>query len=168
MTSTSTTGDLLPALFAVNIPAVVAWTAYMLSSRRRRSTVEAPLFAEYERKTKQIRLVETGEQWDSVWAEVGEEVSRTKVVGFDCEWISASARRRRRSSREEGEEEEEAIDGRVSMMQIATVAGRCGLVRLLKMDVVPDSLKALLANRTVLKLGVSPKDDGSRLRKDHG
>ena len=98
------------------------------------------------------------------------EVNRTKVIGFDCEWVSESLMRR-----EEGEEgggddngAERKIDGRVSLIQIATVGGLCGLVRILKLDFVPETLNELLSNRNILKLGVSPKDDGNRLGKDHG
>ena len=160
--------DLWPALYVVNIPAFVAALTYFLRSDD--ETDENNSHAVYDRKDKTIRLIETVADWQSFWGEAEMEVNRTKVIGFDCEWVSESLMRRE-GGEEGGEDDngaERKIDGRVSLIQIATVSGICGLVRILKIDFVPETLKEVLSNRNILKLGVSPKDDGNRLGKDHG
>ena len=160
--------DLWPALFVVNIPALVAALTFFL--RFDDETDKNNSHAVYDRKDKTIWLIETVVDWESFWGEAKIEVNRTKVIGFDCEWVSESLMRRE-EEREGGEDDfgaERKVDGRVSLIQIATVGGLCGLVRILKLDSVPETLKEVLSNRNILKLGVSPKDDGNRLGKDHG
>ena len=160
--------DLWPALFVVNIPAVVAALTYFRRSND--ETDENNSHAVYDRKDKTIRVIETVANWESFWKEAEIEVNQTKVIGFDCEWVSESLMRRE-GGEEGGEDDNSAerkIDGRVSLIQIATVSGLCGLLRILKLDFVPETLKEVLSDRNILKLGVSPKDDGNRLGKDHG
>ena len=191
--STFVNVELLPALFAANIPAVLALFSYLLHSRDEAD--QAPqTFEPYRRKQKLVHVIETLAQWESFWEKVASEVETTKAVGFDCEWVSAVASKKREVEVKEVEVAEDRkdddddddngdeieaesrnqkptsqkVDGRVSLIQIATPGGDCGLVRILLLECVPETLKTMLENKNVLKLGVSPMDDGNRLRKDFG
>ena len=167
--------DLLPALFVASIPSALALFAFI---SRNDNLPHEKTFKAYERKKKLIFVIETSKQWESFWAKAESEVEHTKVIGFDCEWVPFS-----KPIVVDVEEEEEEqlgdnvteaapslrkVDGRVSLIQIATVSGLCGLVRILNLEDVPDSLRLMLGNKNILKLGVSPKDDGNRLWRDHG
>lgn len=37
-------------------------------------------------------MISSSLDWDSFWASVEAEVTRTKVVGFDCEWVSEASK----------------------------------------------------------------------------
>ncbi|XP_015610219.1 exonuclease 3'-5' domain-containing protein 2 [Cephus cinctus] len=69
------------------------------------------------------------------------------ILGFDCEWVN---------------------EGPVSLLQLATYNGVCALFRLSKIGYVPATLKELLANKQVLKVGVASFEDGQKLTRDYG
>ncbi|GBP66293.1 Exonuclease 3'-5' domain-containing protein 2 [Eumeta japonica] len=74
-----------------------------------------------------------------------------KVVGFDCEWVTEQGKRHP-----------------VALLQLCTYDGLCGLFRLGHMKTVPTSLKELLEDETIYKVGVAPKDDAKYLLEDYG
>lgn len=69
------------------------------------------------------------------------------VLGFDCEWVN---------------------EGPVSLLQLATYNGVCALFRIGKIGYIPPKLKELLANKQILKVGVSSYEDGQKIVKDYG
>lgn len=68
-----------------------------------------------------------------------------------------------------------SVDGRtnpISLLQVASHSGLCVLVRLPRLASagynIPRTLVALLANSSVLKVGVGCWDDASKLMNDYG
>nr|XP_022336092.1 exonuclease 3'-5' domain-containing protein 2-like [Crassostrea virginica] len=101
------------------------------------------------REKKKIHLVETSESWENFCLKLKKQ--NVKVVGLDCEWIYKG-----KSIRP------------VALLQLATPQGDCGLVRLSKMPVIPESLYKIMQDRSILKVGVAVRDDGRKLQKDYG
>ena len=74
-------------------------------------------------------------------------------IGIDCEWVN-----------KEGQ-----VNAPVALLQIATPLCDCFLVRLCKMDgQMPQTVKEILQDKTVLKFGVGIQDDAKRLWKMFG
>lgn len=76
------------------------------------------------------------------------------AIGFDCEWVSAGSR------------------GRVALLQLASHRGFCVLIRLCKLSRIPNCshytmfllnrfyfLKDILADESIVKVGVCPNQD---------
>uniref|UniRef100_A0A6A7FVP8 Exonuclease 3'-5' domain-containing protein 2-like n=1 Tax=Hirondellea gigas TaxID=1518452 RepID=A0A6A7FVP8_9CRUS len=97
--------------------------------------------------SKRVVVVENQQQWEAVEKEFVSCCSSLGCIGFDCEWV---------------------VSRPVALLQLATHTGLCVLFRLCKLKDVPQSLKDLLRDPTVLKVGVAPADDCRRLWKDHG
>uniref|UniRef100_A0A1B0GG39 3'-5' exonuclease domain-containing protein n=1 Tax=Glossina morsitans morsitans TaxID=37546 RepID=A0A1B0GG39_GLOMM len=74
-----------------------------------------------------------------------------KVLGFDCEWITIGRVRKP-----------------VALLQLASPNGFCGLFRLCHMDHIPESLKNLLADKEIIKVGINPAEDARKLQGDYG
>ena len=152
--------DLLPALFLVNIPAVIAAVSHLLFRGDVSSSGHDRPMEEYRRDKKRIFVVTSVDEWEAYWCQIEEEVDRTKVIGFDCEWVTENFShykyRRNYGAREEEDEDEDdndddgdvcesdetddcnrTVDGRVSLIQIATVSGLVALVRILRIETVP-------------------------------
>ncbi|WAR21792.1 EXD2-like protein [Mya arenaria] len=103
-----------------------------------------------ERDKKDIKIVSSVEEWESVFPVLSSKCSVIKGVGFDCEWVFSRSR------------------SPVSLVQIATVDGFCVLVRIHLFRRIPQSLKDFLADKSILKVGVASRDDGRKLLKDYG
>ncbi|XP_062564694.1 exonuclease 3'-5' domain-containing protein 2-like [Armigeres subalbatus] len=73
------------------------------------------------------------------------------VLGFDCEWWSNKGPRRK-----------------VALLQLASAGGLCLLVQLKRLSEIPQELSNLLNDPNILKVGVEPLEDGSKLRHDYG
>lgn len=79
------------------------------------------------------------------------------MVGFDCEWVTVNASRRP-----------------VALLQLAAHNGYCALIRLNQIRArdggatLPASLRDLLANGDIVKVGVVPMDDARNLARDYG
>ncbi|XP_076164797.1 exonuclease 3'-5' domain-containing 2 isoform X2 [Ptiloglossa arizonensis] len=69
------------------------------------------------------------------------------ILGFDCEWVN---------------------EGPVSLLQLATCNGVCGLFHIGKIGYVPHKLKELLASKRILKVGVASYEDGQKIAADYG
>lgn len=76
-----------------------------------------------------------------------------RVLGFDCEWVTVNASKRP-----------------VALLQLAAHNGYCALIRLhrLRGASLPASLRELLANGDIVKVGVVPMDDARHLARDYG
>ena len=74
-------------------------------------------------------------------------------IGMDCEWVN-----------KEGQ-----VNAPVALLQIATPLCDCFLVRLCKMDdQMPQVIKEILEDKTVLKFGVGIQNDAKRLLEMFG
>uniref|UniRef100_A0A6Q2Y5V8 Exonuclease 3'-5' domain-containing protein 2 n=1 Tax=Esox lucius TaxID=8010 RepID=A0A6Q2Y5V8_ESOLU len=95
------------------------------------------------------------EDWEQLWPTLQKELAVYPVLGLDCEWVKTQS---------EGPA--------VSLLQMATYSGRCVLVRLRPFrgawQDLPLSLKEVLRDPHVLKVGVGCYEDGKRLTRDYG
>lgn len=93
-----------------------------------------------------IILADTPEKCDYAIQRIRCNLSNN-VLGFDCEWVN---------------------EGPVSLLQLATFNGVCGLFRIGKIGYVPHKLKELLASKRILKVGVASYEDGQKIIADYG
>ena len=70
-----------------------------------------------------------------------------KVISIDCEWVK---------------------NGKVALLQVADTRGTCELVRLCKLDKVPDAVVNILNDKSIIKVGVNIHADICRLKNDYG
>lgn len=105
-----------------------------------------------EKACRQIHVVNSVEEWERVYPQLVERCSTIKAVGFDCEWVFWGKRLP------------------VALIQLAAHDGFCVLVRIFKFqrDCIPVTLRQFLSDKSILKVGVSSKDDGRKLTKDYG
>lgn len=99
----------------------------------------------------EIHIVTSSDEWEAVSSHIAEEAYSIGALGFDCEWVQVQGSRRP-----------------VALLQLATASGVCVLARLSCMDSIPDSLKTLLHDNNVLKLGVACIEDSQYLLMDYG
>lgn len=88
---------------------------------------------------------------DRVVAQLRKDVQQLKVLGLDCEWLTVNGTRRP-----------------VALLQLSSKSGLCALIRLCQLEHVPSCVQDLLADETVLKVGVVPMDDSKYLLQDYG
>lgn len=93
-----------------------------------------------------IILADTPEKCDYAIQRIRCNLSND-VLGFDCEWVN---------------------EGPVSLLQLATFNGVCGLFRIGKIGYIPPKLKELLASKRILKVGVASYEDGQKIVADYG
>ncbi|CAL4182676.1 unnamed protein product, partial [Meganyctiphanes norvegica] len=98
-----------------------------------------------------VHIVTSNEEWECIYSLIAEEAYTIGALGFDCEWVQVQGSRRP-----------------VALLQLATASGVCVLVRLSCMNSIPDSLKMLLNDNRVLKLGVACIEDSQYLLMDYG
>ncbi|XP_030415569.1 exonuclease 3'-5' domain-containing protein 2 [Gopherus evgoodei] len=103
----------------------------------------------------EIVIVSEAEEWDRVEPLLKKELQRWPVLGIDCEWVSV-----------------EGKASPVSLLQMASSSGFCILIRLPKLvsngQTVPKSLLNILADSTILKVGVGCWEDSCKLLQDYG
>ncbi|KAL7873214.1 hypothetical protein AOLI_G00122850 [Acnodon oligacanthus] len=107
-----------------------------------------------------VVVVSSLEEWEEHWPSFQKDLNVFPVLGLDCEWVKSMR---------------VSVKGKasaVSLLQIATYAGRCMLVRLLAFRnaqlSLPKGLLQVLRDPHVLKVGVGCYEDGKRLAHDHG
>ncbi|MEE6491821.1 hypothetical protein FKM82_016394 [Ascaphus truei] len=100
-------------------------------------------------------IVSGTDEWEIVWPLIQKELAACPVLGMDCEWVS--------------------VDGKanpVSLLQMASYSGLCVLVRLPRLvgsgRTIPKTLLDLLADGSILKVGVGCWEDASKLLCDYG
>ncbi|XP_070973388.1 exonuclease 3'-5' domain-containing protein 2-like [Oncorhynchus clarkii lewisi] len=100
-------------------------------------------------------MVSSEEDWEQLWPSLQEELSVYPVLGLDCEWVSVNGK-----------------TSAVSLLQMTSYSGLCVLVRLQLLrgsqQDFPLSLKEVLRDPHVLKVGVGCYEDGKRLTRDYG
>ncbi|GFO20170.1 exonuclease 3'-5' domain-containing protein 2 [Plakobranchus ocellatus] len=95
-----------------------------------------------------IYIINKPEEWDEIYEKVLNDIRHVKVLGLDCEWVQRRP---------------------VALLQLSTPTGLCVLVRLFKLGSgIPETLKSLLADKSVLKVGVAILDDSKKLFQDYG
>lgn len=77
--------------------------------------------------------------------------NNNKVLGFDCEWVTVGGTRRP-----------------TALLQLSSSEGLCALFRLCSMKQIPKSLRDLLEDDEVIKVGVAPQGDAQKLAYDYG
>ncbi|XP_026323409.1 exonuclease 3'-5' domain-containing protein 2 isoform X2 [Hyposmocoma kahamanoa] len=97
-----------------------------------------------------VKTVTTEKVCDEVINVIRRRTKIHKAVGFDCEWVTERGRRHP-----------------VALVQLSTFDGFCGLFRLNLMATVPNSLKSLLEDETIYKVGVAATDDAKYLYQDY-
>lgn len=98
-----------------------------------------------------VKIVETEEQCKAVINILRSHTKSFNVLGFDCEWVTVEGTRRP-----------------VALLQLASHKGLCALIRLCELDGIPKTLRELLEDESVLKVGVAPSEDASKLSYDYG
>ncbi|EFX73459.1 hypothetical protein DAPPUDRAFT_325251 [Daphnia pulex] len=90
-------------------------------------------------------------EWDEVYSVLSKHCSEVPILGFDCEWSN--------------------VDGNtqpIALIQLASHQGVCALVRVCCLSTLPESLKNILTNPKILKVGVATWEDASKLKRDLG
>lgn len=102
-----------------------------------------------------IKVVSDAEEWEKVWLHLEKELAYYKVLGIDCEWVSVAGKK-----------------SPVSLLQMASHSGFCVLVRLPQFiksgHSVPKTFLSLLADTSILKVGVGCCEDSKKLFSDYG
>lgn len=75
------------------------------------------------------------------------------VLGFDCEWV-----------REKGKQ---VKPHPVALLQLASHRGLCVLIRLFLMEEIPQELRDLLSDPTIVKVGIDAIEDSKLLVADY-
>ncbi|XP_063890893.1 exonuclease 3'-5' domain-containing protein 2 [Helicoverpa armigera] len=125
--------------------AVGCTVSYLIYKRRKRRRDAAELFDYLT-----INTVTTEQTCDQVVAELKRRCQKHRALGFDCEWVTEKGKRQP-----------------VALVQLSSYDGYCGLFRLNAMETLPASLKDLLEDETIYKVGVAPADDGKYLCLDY-
>nr|XP_013815030.1 PREDICTED: exonuclease 3'-5' domain-containing protein 2-like isoform X2 [Apteryx mantelli mantelli] len=120
------------------------------------SVFASPTFSWVERILgANIVIVSEQEEWDCVEPLLKKELEKWPVLGIDCEWVSM-----------------EGKANPVSLLQMASSSGLCILVRLPRLvasgQPVPKTLLDIMADSTVLKVGVGCWEDACKLLQDYG
>ncbi|OWR40731.1 3-5 exonuclease [Danaus plexippus plexippus] len=101
-------------------------------------------------KNLDINIVTTKAQCDEVVNEMRRRSTLHQAIGFDCEWVTENGNRQP-----------------IALLQLSTFDGFCGLLRLNLLKEVPMSLKELLEDKNIYKVGVAPIDDAKYLIQDY-
>ncbi|XP_043328317.1 exonuclease 3'-5' domain-containing protein 2 isoform X1 [Cervus elaphus] len=102
-----------------------------------------------------VMTVSQEAEWDQIEPSLRRELEDFPVLGIDCEWVNS-----------------EGKASPLSLLQMASPSGFCVLVRLPKLicggKTLPKTLLDILADGTILKVGVGCSEDASKLLQDYG
>ena len=105
------------------------------------------------RKSKcHINLVQSIKDWEAIEKKFLKILGQHPIVGFDVEWVTPQGGSPRP----------------VSLVQISFYTGWVILLRINKMESIPETLKDMLTDSEVIKMGVGIFDDAQKLKKDLG
>ncbi|KAB7500818.1 Exonuclease 3'-5' domain-containing protein 2 [Armadillidium nasatum] len=102
------------------------------------------------RKEKKVFLIDNKMKWDEILPLISRDVSAVNALGFDTEWVFKGGKR-----------------NPVALLQLATYSGICVVLRLNYLQGVPHSLKDLLEDKEIVKVGVSCETDNRHLTLDY-
>ncbi|XP_023343406.1 exonuclease 3'-5' domain-containing protein 2 [Eurytemora carolleeae] len=97
-----------------------------------------------------ISLVSSASDWEKIWKDVSSDLEKFPFLGLDTEWVNSKG-----------------YVGPISLLQLGTFSGHAILVRLCTLDKIPISLRDILANPDIIKVGVAVLDDSSKLLVEH-
>ncbi|XP_055906903.1 exonuclease 3'-5' domain-containing protein 2 isoform X2 [Eupeodes corollae] len=100
---------------------------------------------------KHIEVIETTDDCQRIVSTLKKHCNEYRVLGFDCEWVTVGGKRRP-----------------TAMLQLATHKGLCALIRLCSLKTIPISLRELLEDDKVIKVGIGAHDDAGKLSFDYG
>lgn len=100
---------------------------------------------------KHIEIIETTDDCQRIVATLKKHCNEYRVLGFDCEWVTVGGKRRP-----------------TAMLQLASHRGLCALIRLCCLKTIPLSLRELLEDDKVIKVGIGAHDDAGKLSYDYG
>lgn len=100
---------------------------------------------------KHIEIIETTDDCQRIVATLRKHCNEYRVLGFDCEWVTVGGKRRH-----------------TAMLQLASHKGLCALIRLCSLKTIPMSLRELLEDDKVIKVGIGAHDDAGKLSYDYG
>nr|XP_020141705.1 exonuclease 3'-5' domain-containing protein 2 [Microcebus murinus] len=115
------------------------------------------LTATWEERILKAKVVTVSQEaeWDQIAPLLRSELEDLPVLGIDCEWVNL-----------------EGKASPLSLLQMASPSGLCVLVRLPKLicggKTLPRTLLDILADGTILKVGVGCSEDASKLLQDYG
>ncbi|XP_065354652.1 exonuclease 3'-5' domain-containing protein 2 isoform X2 [Calliphora vicina] len=101
-------------------------------------------------KHRRIEVIQTVDDCHRVVSELKKDCKTLNVLGFDCEWVTVGGTRRP-----------------TALLQLSSGEGLCALFRLCCMKQIPKSLRDLLEDDNVLKVGVAPQGDAQKLAHDY-
>ncbi|XP_017656795.1 exonuclease 3'-5' domain-containing protein 2 isoform X2 [Nannospalax galili] len=113
--------------------------------------------ASWEERILQAKVVMVSQEteWDQIQPLLRRELENFPVLGIDCEWVNL-----------------EGKASPLSLLQMALPSGFCALLRLPKLirggKTLPRTLLDILADGTILKVGVGCSEDASKLLQDYG
>ncbi|XP_036982941.1 exonuclease 3'-5' domain-containing protein 2 isoform X2 [Artibeus jamaicensis] len=113
--------------------------------------------ASWEERILDAKVVTVSQEaeWDQVEPLLRSELQDFPVLGIDCEWVNL-----------------EGKASPLSLLQMASPSGFCVLVRLPKLicggRTLPKTLLNILADGTILKVGVGCSEDAGKLLQDYG
>ncbi|KFO24205.1 Exonuclease 3'-5' domain-containing protein 2 [Fukomys damarensis] len=111
----------------------------------------------WEERILQAKVVTVSQEaeWEQIQPLLWSELEDFPVLGIDCEWVNL-----------------EGKASPLSLLQMASPSGLCVLVRLPKLTcggrALPRTLLDILADGTILKVGVGCSEDASKLLQDYG
>jgi len=88
-------------------------------------------------------------EWETIYQTLFQDISRIPIVGFDCEWVNFNGKTKP-----------------VAMIQLASYRGVCALVRVCCMSTIPPTLRDILSDPGIFKVGVATWEDAIKLKKD--
>ncbi|XP_055721590.1 exonuclease 3'-5' domain-containing protein 2 isoform X1 [Salvelinus fontinalis] len=109
-------------------------------------------------------MVSSEKEWEQLWPMLQKDLSVYPVLGLDCEWVKSQTKVLGVSVK--------GKTSTVSLLQMASYSGLCVLVRLQQFhggqQDLPLTLKEVLSDPHILKVGVGCYEDGKRLTRDYG
>ncbi|XP_066491726.1 exonuclease 3'-5' domain-containing protein 2 [Tiliqua scincoides] len=104
----------------------------------------------------EVVIISEASKWNEVEPLLKKELERGPVLGIDCEWVSVDGKKSKP----------------VSLLQMATSSGLCVLLRLPRLtgggQILPKTLLDVLADGSILKVGVGCWEDACKLLHDYG
>jgi ribonuclease D len=134
------------------IAGLVGVGALLIIARYRKSIFKRlkSIIGIYEIPEREIVITESPEKCVDLIKRMKVHCEKYNVLGFDAEWVSVNGSRRP-----------------VAIIQLCTSEGLCGLIRLNKIGRIPQELRDILEDNTILKVGVAPLNDANLLFNDY-
>eukprot|EP00088_Acartia_fossae_P022853 TRINITY_DN2395_c0_g1_i1.p1 TRINITY_DN2395_c0_g1~~TRINITY_DN2395_c0_g1_i1.p1 ORF type:complete len:602 (+),score=79.45 TRINITY_DN2395_c0_g1_i1:69-1874(+) len=97
-----------------------------------------------------ISVITREEEWNRILPDILQDLEYFPYLGLDTEWVNRDGR-----------------NNATSLLQLATYSGHCALLRLCSFSKIPDNLREILADSSIVKVGVGILDDSNKLLIDH-